>query len=319
MRGVLASLAVVVLASTSVAQPASEAERLFQEGLELMAAGKAEQACAKFEQSIKKDPRAVGTLMNLGRCNANIGKVATALELFKEARDRASEAGMETTRATAIEQIAALSARVPVLTFERDGSPVTGETIVLDDRVLSNPSEEQRVDPGSHTLVVTAPGRLPFEHQVSLTEGERVTITIPILAVPKDRTVIRSGSATRTIGKVAVFGGLGLGLGGLGLGFYAKRDYDQLFEDPDGASGPAQAPCGHFPNIGDKPACDPAGHSRAQRDRNLAIAGSIVGVVGAAAAVTGLVMWLAAPESESSMIVPTGDDTSAGVMMFGRF
>ena len=82
-----AVLAALCVARTVHAEPTAndktEADHLFDEGRALLAKGNADAACTKFEQSIAKDPRAVGTLLNLALCNERRGKVATALRLFQ--------------------------------------------------------------------------------------------------------------------------------------------------------------------------------------------------------------------------------------------
>ncbi len=77
MRCWLVAAIVTAFSASAFAQEPTEADRLFQEGRDLLAAGKPDEACAKFELSIKKDPRAVGTLLNLALCNERLGKLAT--------------------------------------------------------------------------------------------------------------------------------------------------------------------------------------------------------------------------------------------------
>ena len=78
MRGSRVVIAACALgASTAIAQPAPEeppppvetqppAVVAFDEGRALMDAHEPAQACAKFEQSIRLDPDAAGTMLNLG-------------------------------------------------------------------------------------------------------------------------------------------------------------------------------------------------------------------------------------------------------------
>src|SRR5690242_9858288 len=91
-------------ASTAMAQPAPEepapaepapvveakppAVVAFDEGRALMDAHEPAQACAKFEQSIRLDPDAAGTMLNLGLCNAELDRVATSLRWFRKALTR---------------------------------------------------------------------------------------------------------------------------------------------------------------------------------------------------------------------------------------
>jgi hypothetical protein len=102
-------------------------------------------------------------------------------------------------------------------------------------------------------------------------------------------------------------------IGAGAIAILAKRDYDAQFVDPDG-TGPLLAPCGAFPSINGKPACNEDGQLHTVRDRNLGTVATIVGITGIAVAGTGLVLWLTAP-SERVTIAPTGN----GVAIVGRF
>ena len=304
----------VVSARVAGAQPApkSEADKLFKEGIALFDQGKFDEACEKFEQSIARDPHAIGTLMNLGRCNERRGKVATALKRFQEAYDRASQANAIAMRDAAQERIGALTGQVPVVTISRAGPPLEGEKLVVDDEVIALTRTELLLDPGTHTFVLTAPGRLPYETKLHVTTKTTLKVELPVLQVPKQDTVRIRASSRRIAGKVGTFGGAGLILVASGVALYAKRDYDKQFDDPDG-SGPLMANCDPI----DK-GCNEAGHSRTQRDRNIAITATVVGAVGLAAAATGIVLWITAPTEERT-VTPTLGPTSVGVSFSGRF
>jgi len=314
-------IAMVVLARIAHAQPAeSEADRLFKAGLALYDQQKYDEACTKFEQSIARDPRAIGTLMNLGRCNERRGKIATALKLFQEAYDRATESNAPVMRDTAQARIAALSAQVPVLTFKRAAAPLPGEKLVIDDAVIALDAREVLVDPGPHTVVLTAPGRLPHEVTVRVEPASKRVVQLPALQVPKNKTVVTQvrTSPRRLIGKIATFSGGGVTIASVALGLYAKRDYDKQFDDPDG-DGPRQARCGASPAIDGKPACDAAGQSRVQRDRNIGTLATVTGIVGLVATGAGIMLWLSAPDDERATLAPTVSATGAGISLSGRF
>src|SRR5689334_6286435 len=68
------------------------ARALFRSGRGLVAEGKYEQACPKFEQSLKLDP-GLGTKFNLADCYEHLGKTATARTLFLEVAALARQAG----------------------------------------------------------------------------------------------------------------------------------------------------------------------------------------------------------------------------------
>jgi tetratricopeptide repeat protein len=333
MRSAIAA-AVLLASHVAFAQPRSDADKLFDEGLKLFDAGKYDEACAKFEQSIAKDPRAVGTLMNLARCNERRGKTATALALFQEAFDRAVEANLAAARDKAKERIAALSAQVPVIQLSRATAPLPNEKLVIDDKVVAAGTTELRLDPGAHTLVLTAPGRLPYETTFEARAGTQ-TVQLREPEAPAS-TTDPTGSTGPTgptgamgatvqprleppnrsrkrVGQGLVLGGGVLAIGAGVLAIVAKRDYDHQFVDPDG-DGPLLAPCGSFPAINGKPACNVDGQQHTDRDRTFGVAATILGAAGIAIAGAGVYLWLTAP-SDGVAVVPTG----TGVALVGRF
>lgn len=315
----LRTLLVVMLLCGRAAAQDSEADVLFEQGRVLLDAGKYPEACAKFEQSMAKDPRAVGTLMNLGLCNERSGKVATALKLFHEAFDRASEANLAGTKKDAEAEISKLSPTVPHVAVVRRAAPLPGEKLVVDDAVIPIDTKDLTLDPGPHTVTLAAPGHLPFETKLAIAPASNTTLELPALHVPAETVVTRTTSPRRTIGKVATFAGIGVVIAGSAVAYYAHRDYDKLFVDPDG-SGPKLAACGAYPPIDGVPTCDAGGQSRSERDSNLSTGGFVVAGVGAAAVATGLVLWLTAPdETSQTTITPLAAPSTVGLTLSRTF
>lgn len=83
------------------------AERLFQEGRELMQKGQLDEACARFAESLELEP-AVGTLLNLASCMERSGRVPRACELYAEARDLSKSSGRDDRARFAEDRRAAL-------------------------------------------------------------------------------------------------------------------------------------------------------------------------------------------------------------------
>ncbi len=313
-----------LLPALALAQPPTEeapavdkpaAVQLFEQGRADLAAGNTDAACKKFEQSLRMDPRAVGTLLNLALCNERQGKVASALALFIEAYDRANEAGAVEQRVAAEEHIATLRPQVPFLVLVRAGAPLPGEKLLIDDKVVALDEKEVAVDPGTHDVTLTAPGRLPFETQVSAKVGARVKLTLPELAVPG---VVRvRDSWRRTYGKFAtITGGVLVGLAAGGV-FFAKRRYDAQFEDPDGA-GPGLPHCGSGPTTEQGlETCNRTGKSKVDSARTIGTTSAVVGGLGAATLVVGVYLWISAPGEV--VVTPVAGPEGAGVSISGRF
>src|SRR5690349_24811223 len=96
MRWGLALIAVLVLATPARADDKDKeiAAKLFKQGRDAMAAGKLDEACARFAQSLELDP-AIGTKLNLADCWEQKGKLAEAYRLFDEAASEAAKESKE--------------------------------------------------------------------------------------------------------------------------------------------------------------------------------------------------------------------------------
>lgn len=301
-----------VVASPAFAQQADAppvidkpaAEKLFEEGRAELEAGRPDAACNKFEQSLKKDPRAVGTLLNLGLCNERQGKVASALALFIEAYDRANEAGQVEQRKAAEEHIATLRPQVPIVAISYS-EQLAGQKLVVDDRVVAADATELPLDPGPHTIVLTAPGRLPYETTVAVKAASRVPVKLPALALPQ-----KGASTQRVFAKVSLIGGGALLLGAGGLAIYARQHYHAQFDG-------SPPHCGIAPAIDGKEVCDAEGAAEVTRARRFATAATIVGSIGLVAIGAGVTLWLTGPGE--TRVVPNASATGGGVTLVGSF
>lgn len=150
--------------------PAS-ADALFRQARELMSDGDFQAACPKLVESLRLDP-APGTAVNLGDCMEKLGNLADALQSYRAAMDLLQPEDARIAPVSA--QIAALQARVPKLRVKL-GTDIPSGTQVMRDDVLLGPGSlgvALPANPGSHTVVVTAPGRRTRRYEVSLQEGQ---------------------------------------------------------------------------------------------------------------------------------------------------
>jgi hypothetical protein len=175
---------VLALEATAAAggADAATAQVLFEDGKRLAAASNFAQACPKFAESQRLDP-AAGTLIHLGNCYEKLGKTASAWATFLDAaaaakqQSRADWAELAAARAEALRPKLArlaivVSERPPGLVVKRDGT-------VLTDATLGSPFP---VDPGSHTVELSAPGRAPVTLSRVVKDGEQATLQAPPLA-----------------------------------------------------------------------------------------------------------------------------------------
>jgi serine/threonine-protein kinase len=194
MRGFVLLLSLLVLPSTASAQSAgAQAEVLFRDGRELMAAGKYAEACSALEQSHKLEP-AVTTLINLAGCREKLGQFATAWGLFLDAERQtrsATDASSRKLHDLARARASKLEPRVSKLAINvPDHSRIDGLAVTRDnepvDAVMWN--RALPVDGGTHTITARAPGANEWTTKVVVAdESDTKTVEIPDLRnLPRD-------------------------------------------------------------------------------------------------------------------------------------
>jgi len=232
LAAVLASSGVVRTARADGSDRIAVAESLFQKGKVLMAAGNAAEACPVFEESFELAPSS-GTMMNLARCHAVLGKTASAWAEYKEAATLAHAGGQSEREAAALEAAAELApkvsyfridapAPVPGLEVWRNGQPVGSAALGV----------AVAVDPGPQKIEAKAPGFKTWSTEIELgREADSKTVEVPALAPApviekpdeprrapaKPRAGIKSvaafvagGVSVAALGAGAIFGGLAL-------------------------------------------------------------------------------------------------------------
>lgn len=199
------------------------AEALFREGKKLLAKGKVEDACAKFESSYHLD-EVLGTLLNLAACHETQGRFATAWGEFNEALTVAKKADLAARQKFAKEHIAAIEPKLSHLTVSvPDVVAVEGFQLTIDRVLLPRGAwgTPVPVDPGDHTVVARAPERLPWERTVTLHQSATEAVSIPVLATPPSPPPPPPPPPPRSRWKWPVgVAALGVGAVGLGIGSY---------------------------------------------------------------------------------------------------
>jgi hypothetical protein len=284
-----------------------KAEQLFTEARALLSSNLSE-ACKKFDESLRYNPAAIGTLLNVALCDERLGRVASAVAKFTEARDRAREQGLPEHLRAAEDHLATLEPQVPHLAI-RLTQQLPDTKVLVDDRVYAASTlGDIAIDPGEHVIVVSAPDRLPHRTTLVIAPAERKAIVIPALV----RSVTVT-SSWRRIGQIAtVTGGAAFGTS-IGLALYGRHVYQQQFD---------QKHCGS--NHGGGTSCDIIGQPKVDKARTYGNVATVVGGLGLAVAAAGAVVWYLAPRSfQSADAVPRVTlDVAAdhlGVVAAGRF
>jgi hypothetical protein len=230
------SVASVFVLAALTARPAfagnaAAAEALFNRARLAMDAKDYDTACQRFAESNRLDP-AVGTELNLGVCEAARGRVATAWELFHAAYEKLEPGDQR--REYARSHADALEPRLPKLTLTLASGAPQDTTVHEGDANYSGAAFglPLPVDPGKHTLVITAPGHDPRSVEIELAEGKEAVLEVApgapneaaasgaaMAATPASADGERAARKkdTRTIGWIIG----GVGVAGLGVGAVA--------------------------------------------------------------------------------------------------
>lgn len=309
----------LALSSSALAQPAPQgpaginpttapvmtpAEELFLEGRALLDEGRNDEACAKFEASIRLDPDAAGTLLNIGLCHERLGKTATALGWFRRAQFRAAEMGMTDYENVAKNHTFMLAVRVPTLKIIVDTTP-TGSAVFVDDTEIKDVDlGKVEVDPGTHTIDFRVPGRETLKRQISIKDGEQLDVTLtpptpaPVAPPPVVTTTITvevdRGAPRRRLAYILGGAGLALWGGSLAVTLVAKGNQDA------------------------------SEHPEDLRDaqRLARFGGTGLFIAGSAAIAGAVYFYLKAPgveRVERTVLAPAIGNDSAGLVVHGRF
>jgi hypothetical protein len=153
------------------------AEALFNKGRDAAKRGDLATACAAFEESERLDP-APGTMFNLGDCEEKLGHLAAAWQWFQEASLKLPAS--DKRRPLVESRVAALKVRLPMLAIQLAPDAPEGTTVTRDAIELRQASlgASLPLDPGTHQVVVSAPGYSERRFVVEIKEGEQKQLVV---------------------------------------------------------------------------------------------------------------------------------------------
>jgi hypothetical protein len=287
----------------------AQAQVLFRQGRDLAKQGKDDEACDKYREALALDHNAIGAILNVASCEEKAGKVASAARLFADARDRAREqqdTDSPLLRAAG-DHIAQLAPDIPYIAIAFAEPPTPDTKLVVDDEVVPlEAAGHLAVDPGTVTIVVSRPGRVPYETKLQIDKRQTKAIAVPPLALPiVNHVVVDHGY--RTAGKALTLAGGGLLVGSIITGAIAKDLYNL-----------------HYKNgicFGSDPV-DCRIENESTKANNLVTIGNVmtvVGSVGVAATAVGAYLWLFHRREERVAVLPTLGPDQAGLVATGRF
>ncbi len=286
---------------------AARAELLFREAEAFFAAGEIAGACAKLAESHRLDP-GIGTLINLGLCHERQGRTATAIAELREALVAATAKDQAERVRLLNEEIARLEPRLTKIVLVRDAGPAVD--VYLDGaRVPANAFEIAfPIDPGMHSLVVTATGMRRLSVPLSVSDAPTVQpVYLPPLEVetplapPLPASTPPTTHPARTVGFV-LLGVAAVGLGvGTTLGVVALSDKSRA----DERCVPGVVKCASPDGV--------AANDRAQTEATIA---SFVFATAIAAGIGGAYLVLTAPRtSTSARIAPRAHARGGGLAL----
>lgn len=216
--------ALALLASLLTSAPVhadDTAERLFQEGLDDMLAGKYDTGCPALAESYRLDPLP-GALFTLAECEAKWGKLATALAHYRDylsrvqGMSRAGQAKQRQRVGVAEAQVEALERQAPRLVLRLVEAPPPGTVVRRDGKrvPLSQLGLPILVDPGKHDLEVAVEGRPEvWTVTIEVESGARAQVN---LQLPEEGAADDASSGTGQAWEPYLGWGL-VGLGGAGV------------------------------------------------------------------------------------------------------
>lgn len=180
------TLSVATVARADESLNDARAADLFKQGRTLMEQGKTEEACAAFFASKELVLKAV-TMINLAQCDEKLGKTASALGAYTKGLSLAKEEKNQDRVEIATDGISRLEPKVVRVTFTIPAENADA-TLLLDgeDLPLAVAKKPTPIDPGSHTVIAKAPGRVDWTGGFTVAPEEKIlTVPIPILELVK--------------------------------------------------------------------------------------------------------------------------------------
>jgi hypothetical protein len=159
---------------------ADEKERtsLYREGVALAESGRWGEALERFQRvvALRSAPRA---LIALAAAEEHVGRLVSAKRTYGKARDDARAEHDDAVVSKAEAALAALDPRIPKLALALPAKTVGAEAR-LDGTLIEVSAQGVEIDPGVYRLVVSAPGRRPFEERLVIAAGQRRDIAVDL-------------------------------------------------------------------------------------------------------------------------------------------
>jgi serine/threonine-protein kinase len=299
------------------------ADVLYQQGKKLMKDGKYAEACPKFAESNRLDP-GIGTMLWLADCYEKNGQTASAWGEFREAQAEAAKQ-KDTREKVAGERAAALANKLSMLVIGVSPSAdVPGLEIKRDGTMVGKPlwGTKVPVDPGSHRISATAPGKKAWETTIDVPAKPGV---VEVAVLPLENAVAapppppppppppeKPPSSWTTQHTLAAVAG-GVAVVGLGLGTYFGLHSKSKLDDSN-----ADGHCREGNS------CDATGVQLRSDAKDAGAISTVMFAVGLTAAAGAVVLWFTAPKAQpqktsGSWVLPAVGPGRASIELGGSW
>lgn len=209
---------------------------LFKEGLALLDGNQPAAACEKFEASLKLEPDAAGPMLNLGICNEQLDKLATAMFWYRRVEVRAHELANVDAEKAAKDKTSALAPKVPTLKITFSQPQPKGSAVTIDGKLLDELEYgRHELDAGHHVIELVGFDKAKQELDFADSDAKTVDLVVPLPpplpkpaepAAKKTYTMVDAGAERRRMAYIVGGVGAGLLIGDGVLLAIAKHEYD---------------------------------------------------------------------------------------------
>lgn len=322
----LTALLMALLTSPAQAEPSPSeiavARELFEQGKLLQDRGEWSRANAQYRKAldIKDTP---GLRYRVGYCEEQLGNLVEAGVEYDRARELL-ESGVRADDVAELlpRTIASLQRRTPSLTLVLQDPP-PNVVLRIDGDLLAPAVVGKSIplNPGKHSIVVSAPGYRSFAQTVGLAEGERKRLRVSLArasagSAPHDdgQTSASRSRGTNTARTLVLIGEAAVLAAGLGMGLVATMEKNQAEDDIKALNRDISMAAGNNERTCADPAPSIQGTCRKldiaveeyALAEDLAIAGFVAAGASAAALVATYLLWPARNASVGAVLLPKG-------------
>jgi len=228
------SLGAMAPALAETVDNTKEADALFLQGREALAAGDFPKACELFFGAQEKQRENPAILINLGLCNEKQDKLASALKWYRKTQlltQGKTNATNKEYEDTARAQVNALQSQVSKVTFAL-GTVQPNAELLIEGVTINRQELIVEVDKGKHTVEARLPGMTTSREELIVEDnGKQLTFMFKVLSpVPGAKS-----SRKRKLVGAAIGGGV-IAVASVVSGIWAsgiKKDFDDAAGNPD--------------------------------------------------------------------------------------